>query len=202
MTRFLYAVVAVLVLVVAWKGWVTHQSYALLDRAAETQSYGATADTARVTIDAFVNYTHRDTKDISADVLEVISRESDTRIVFHPVSTRSLLAYKAAQIAVAAGLQGRFIAMHEELMRNEKPLIEVNIRDMAERAKVDADRLLQDMNSEAVVRTLEQDARIQKKLKIIGSPLFLVNREWLYGPNSVAAVPSDLVKLINKARGS
>lgn len=202
MTRFLYILVAVLVVVVGQRSWSLHQTITMLNRTTVQQSYGAAADTARVTIHAFFNYTHRPSRNISASVMDVVSRNPDTRLVFHPVPSGSLMALQNAQIAYAAARQGKFIAMHEELVRNEKPLIETNIREMANRIGVDPDLLIKDMNGPEVALMIKRESDLQKRLKIYASPLFLINQKWLYGPDSEGAVYGDLLNLIQKARSS
>jgi protein-disulfide isomerase len=202
MTRLLYAIAVILCLMLANKAWVLHQTWVYLEDDSAAYAYGAPPDKAKVTIIAFMNYASRPSKDVNAAIMTVVEDQPDTRIIFHISSTSSAMAYRNAQIAVAAALQKNFIGMHEELMRNEKPLTDSNIREMAERLKLDPDKLLRDIQSPEVADRLQSEAETMRTMHIKATPQFIFNHELLYGPDSVDAVAGDFFTLIKKARGS
>ena len=202
MTRFLCAIAAVLCLMICWKTWHVHQAWNFLDQKSFAQSFGAPPETAKVTVVAFMNYTSRPSKEINPTIMALIENQPDTRIIFHIVPSASLPSLRNAQVALAAAMQKKFPEMHDELMRNEKPLTDVYIRELAEKLKLDPDRLLQDMNSDEVKGRMNAELSAFRILDIRMTPQFVFNRKWLYGPNTIEGVYSDFNTLIKQARGS
>lgn len=200
MTRLLYGIVVIMAVLVCWEAWGYQRTWSYLEYGTPQQSYGADPAKAKVTILAFMDYASRPSKQINATVMEIIARQPDTRIVFHLLPGASLMARENAKLAVAAGMQGQFIAMHEELMRNEEPLIKERIREIAERLKIDPDRLMSDAAGTVVEEALKNEEWGREHAGVRQSPLFIIERRWLYGPSSYEAVSRELTSLIEKAR--
>lgn len=199
--RFLYAVVAVLILVVGWQGWSHHQMNHYLEAQSLDQSYGAEPDKAKITIVAFMDYTCRTCKDTNAAVLQAVSENPDTRIIFHPMPQgSSALSVKAARAALAAARQGQFIAMHEELMRNEKPLTDALIRDFAEKFGLDAAQLEADAADEEVTARLRKTYEAAARLMVQTTPSFIFNHKVIYAPQQGGPAYHEIRQLIQQAR--
>ena len=176
--KILYAVVAVLILVVGGQIWTQHQINLYLENQSTAQSYGADRDKAKITIVAFMDYTCRTCKDTNAAVLQAVAENPDTRIIFHPLpQAASALSVKAARAALAAAKQGQFIAMHEELMRNEKPLTDALIRQFAEKFNMDPAQLEADAAGEDVMARLQKTSGIARRLRLQATPSFIFNRK-------------------------
>lgn len=182
-TRLLYGIVVVLGLLILWQAWSFHQVYRGLDAAAETRGTVAeNGEKPRVTIHAFIDYSTRPSKVINVIALQAAYLARDTRIVFHPYPQDNELARRTAYLALAAGRQEKFMALHDALMRNERPLTDEVVRDMASRAGIDADQLLADAGSDDIAGVQNDIIRAAQALKITATPAFIFNKRGLYIP--------------------
>lgn len=199
--KLLYAVLAVLILVVGWQFWSHHRINHFLEAQSLAQSYGAAPDKANVTIIAFMDYTCRTCKDTNAAVLQAVSENPDARIIFHPLpQSSSNLSMMAARAALAAAKQGQFMAMHEELMRNEKPLTDELIRGFAEKFNIDPAQLDTDAGSEDVTARLQKTYDAAAALMLQATPSFIFNRKMIYVPAQGDTVYRNVFQLIQQAR--
>ncbi|MDB5491398.1 MAG: rane protein, partial [Micavibrio sp.] len=144
--------------------------------------------------------TSRPSKDVNGTVMSVVLEQPDTRIIFHPIPAGSKAGLRAASIALAAAQQGKFVPMHEELMRSEGVLGDDDVRAIAVRIGADADKLLKDAASDAMVTHIYRELAAEKKLGLNMSPLFYFNRHTLFGPNSLETLRDDFTAEIKKAR--
>lgn len=198
--RYLYAIIVLMVLAVGWQAWSYRQTWDFLETQSAAQAYGAAPDKAKVTILAFMNYTSRPSKDLNGTVMATVLAQPDTRIIFHMLPFSSETTYRYSQIAQAAAMQGKFIDMHTELMRHEGPLSDDEIRTIAARIKLDPVRLLKDAESDVVRARLVREMEAARAMKIQMSPLFMLNRKILFGPDSYETFQNQLTQMIQKAR--
>lgn len=84
-------------------------------------------------------------------------------------------AFPAACAAEAAGLQGRFWAMHDTLFENQDRLEDEDLIDYAQALDLDARRFVQDMRSEAVERRIREDFMSGVRSGVNGTPTFFIN---------------------------
>lgn len=81
-----------------------------------------------------------------------------------------------AKLAIAAGAQGKFWEMHAALFGGKGgALDEGAIRNLATELKLDADRLLADMQSAETAERIARDRAQADKLGLKGTPFILVN---------------------------
>ncbi|MGZ9108429.1 MAG: thioredoxin domain-containing protein [Micavibrio sp.] len=199
--KFLYAVLAVLILVVGWQFWSQHRINHFLESQSLAQSYGAAPDKAKVTIVAFMDYTCRTCKDTNAAVLQAVSENPDARIFFHPLpQSSSALSMMAARAALAAAKQGQFMAMHEELMRNEKPLTDDLILGFAEKFNIDPAQLNVDSGSDDVTARLQKTYDAAAALMLQATPSFIFNHKLIYVPVQGDPVYRNVLQLIQQTR--
>lgn len=200
--RYLYAIIVLMVLAVGWQAWTYRQTWEFLETESSAQAYGATSDKAKVTVIAFMNFTSRPSKDLYSTVLQVAQAQPDVRIVFHMLPASSDSTYRYTAIAQAAALQNKFMDMSMELMRHEGPLSDDDIRTIAKNIKADPDRLLKDAGSRQVRAMLNHEVNAARTMKIQMSPLFMMNRKILMGPDSYETFQEDFTNAIQKARNS
>lgn len=199
-SKVLYALVVVLVVVVGVQMWSAHHNYSYFEKGSLAQSYGASPDKAKVTILLFTDYTCRLCKDSNAAIMQAVSEKSDTRLIIHPVPQGTALSERAARIALAAGKQGGFIAMNELLMRNEKPLTDDLVRELAGRVKLDGDKMLAMANDPDITDRLNRVTAQLPRLGVRGVPTIVLNRKLVFVPADAAAVYSQVSQLIQKVR--
>lgn len=81
----------------------------------------------------------------------------------------------AARAALAAGRQGKFWEMHDELFRHSASLTPETINGIAEQIGLDAPRFKADLGSPEVAKQLDTEIRQGKVAGINGTPSFFVN---------------------------
>ena len=107
------------------------------------------------------------------DRLRVIFRE-------RPLVPPHQHALMAAQVAEAAGLQGRFWEMHDKLYENQTAwsdatdLVPIFV-DYAKQIGLDTDRFMKDLNGEVVATRIFQDGKRVHALGVNSTPTFFVN---------------------------
>lgn len=198
--KFLYAVVAVMILVVGWQAWSLHRTHVYLERDAFGQSYGATARDAKITIVALMDYTCRACKDTNPYLMQVVSENPDVRVIFHPLPRETEASQLAARFALAAGKQGQFIAMHEELMRNERPVVDAVLRDLAEKLQLDYARLEADSRDPEISGRINDILGIAIQLGLDYTPSFIFNRKTVYVAMRPGMAYADFLQLIQQSR--
>ncbi len=128
------------------------------------------------------------------DRLKVIFRE----LPLVPMHEHALLA---AQAAEAAGLQGKFWEMHDQLYENQakwteaKDLVPLFV-DYAKQIGVDPDRFMKDLNGDKVATRIFQDGKRAHALNIKGTPSFFVNGK---EARDEQLRPDGLRQMINEA---
>lgn len=81
---------------------------------------------------------------------------------------------RAAQAALAAGAQGRYVDAHLALMAHEGDYDDAALSEIAAQLGLDAERLLEDMASAEVAARIEANRDLASRLGINGTPAFLV----------------------------
>ena len=94
---------------------------------------------------------------------------------------------RAAQAALAAGAQGRYVEAHLALMAHEGDYDDAALSEIAARLGLDAERLLADMASSEVAARIKANRDLARRLGITGTPAFLVA-----GPERIDAAPGAL----------
>ena len=114
------------------------------------------------------------------------------RIIWHEFPLLGPSSVWAAQVALAAGLQGAYAPVHEELMQRVLRPGPSGLRDLAARHGIDADQLLRDAQGEVVARKLDRSIALGHALGIPGTPGTVIGRTLVIG----AIKPRDLEQLI------
>ncbi len=84
-------------------------------------------------------------------------------------------ANPAARAALAAGRQGKFWEMHDELFRHSGDLSAQTIRGIAEKLRLNLSKFEADMDSPAVKEQVDVEVRQGKVAGVRGTPSFFIN---------------------------
>ena len=87
------------------------------------------------------------------------------------------LAFKAAQAAQAAALQGKFWEYKKEIFANQENLQESSFEAIAEHLQLELERFRHDLNSEETLKKVQQDLSDAKTLNLNSTPSFFINGE-------------------------
>jgi protein-disulfide isomerase len=85
----------------------------------------------------------------------------------------------AARGALAAGKQGKFWEMHDELYKNSRTLSPESMKGIAEKIGLDVKRWEADMNADDVKKQVEADMALAVKSDVRGTPTMFVNGKLL-----------------------
>jgi protein-disulfide isomerase len=81
----------------------------------------------------------------------------------------------AARAALAAGKQGKFWEMHDELFKNSRNLSPETIKGLAEKLGLDSKKFETDMNSDEVKQQVQEEIKQGNAAGVRGTPSFYVN---------------------------
>jgi protein-disulfide isomerase len=119
-----------------------------------------------------------------AGTLEQLAQQypKDVRVVFkmHPLPMHSN-AMIAAQAALAAQAQGKFLDMHKKLFENSSQLSRDKVLELAKGLGLDADRFTKDLDSDAVKTRIAAESKEAEGIGANGTPAAFVNGRYVSG---------------------
>ena len=162
-----------------------------------------------VTVVEFFDYQCIHCKKMMATMTDLVKKDPTVRVVYKEFPIFGKSSELASQAALAAGMQGKYIAMHDALLSLDKRLDKDMIMNAAKSAGLDLAKLQLDMESKAVKDELNANRALAEKMHLMGTPALVVlstpagqfkaNSEIGFIPG--AATPEALQSLINKAAG-
>jgi len=126
------------------------------------------------------------------------------RFVFRnfPLAELHPSALAAAQVAEAAGLQGKYWSMHDGLYELQQELSPENFLVLAEELDLDLHRFEHDLTSPRVVRRLQRDLTTAEALDIQSTPSFFINGQRYQGLFADGALTLVLQQLLSIGGGA
>ena len=114
--------------------------------------------------------------------------DGEVRVVFKELPLFSGISTTAAQAALAAGKQGKYVQMHVALMsvKSNDDLTEAKIEELAQSIGVNVAKMRADMNSPAVLKQLEESTNLAHTLLVGGTPGFFIGDQHIEGPDFAA----------------
>jgi protein-disulfide isomerase len=126
---------------------------------------------------------------LGRELVEILERQAgkSLRVCFKhlPLTNLHEHAQLAAQATVAAQLQDRFWPMHDRLFTHQKELSRDELAGHAREIGLDMSRFGADLDSAAVVERVKRDADEAARLRIRGTPTFLINGREMTDPKTV-----------------
>ncbi len=147
---------------------------------------------------------------MSPVISELLKKDSDLRVVYKEFPIFGKSSELASRAALAAGMQGKYQAMHTALFSIDKRLNDKIIMESAKSLGLDMKKFKTDMDSKEVTDMLEANRALAEKLHLMGTPAFIVastpNGQFKAGsePSFIpgAASEESLQELIKKAAGN
>lgn len=163
-----------------------------------------------VTIVEFFDYQCIHCKKMSPILDNLIKKDSDLRVVYKEFPIFGKSSEVASRAALAAGMQGKYQAMHNALITVDKRLNDQIVMDTAKSLGLDVKKLKTDMQSKEVTAALDANRELAEKLHLMGTPAFIIaatpdghfksGSEPSFIPG--AATEESLKELIKKAAGN
>nr|WP_302473942.1 DsbA family protein [Legionella sp. PL877] len=127
-----------------------------------------------VTLVEFFDYQCIHCKKMAPVISELVKKDSNLRVVYKEFPIFGKSSDIASRAALAAAMQGKYQAMHEALIKQDKRLNEQLVMDVAKSVGVDMTKLKTDMDSKTVTDALNANRELAEKLHLMGTPAFIV----------------------------
>lgn len=145
-----------------------------------------------ITVVEFFDYNCGYCKRGFSDIAKLIKADPKVRVVFKEYPILSEDSEKAAKVALAAGKQGKYWDVHQELITARGRTTEASALKAAEKAGLDMDKLKADLESDDIKNEVERVKTLARGMGINGTPHFLV------GDRSIGGAPEDLFDQLTK----
>lgn len=156
---------------------------------AQKSDYSIGPADAKVTVVEFFDYRCGFCKTSVEDVRGLPEKyDGEVRVVFKELPLFSGISTTAAQAALAAGKQGKYVQMHVALMglKSNDDLTEDKIDELAGSIGVNVAKMRADMNSPAVLKQLEESTALARTLSVGGTPGFFIGDKHIEGADFAA----------------
>lgn len=127
-----------------------------------------------VTLVEFFDYRCHHCAVMSPKVRALVAKNHDVRLVYKELPVRGEISIMAARAALAANLQGKFVAFHDALMNASEGLTEDRVMQIAASVGLNISQLKSDMNSGAIQQEISDNFTLAQSMGIIGTPAFFV----------------------------
>jgi len=87
----------------------------------------------------------------------------------------------AAKASLAAGNQGKFWEMQELLFKNSKKLEDADLEGYAGQLELDMEQYKKDYQSDTVMKLIQDDFAVAKKIDVRGTPTLFLNGKRVQG---------------------
>ncbi|MEL7488095.1 MAG: DsbA family protein [Pseudomonadota bacterium] len=135
---------------------------------------GADADDAKVAVVEFFDYHCGFCKRANGLVRELTKNDPAVKVVFRELPILRDESDTAAEYALAAREQGKYVDLHFALMEASGVLTEDRIKDIAKKAGVDVKALTAARKDRAIKSSLEETVRIAREMGVDGTPAFII----------------------------
>lgn len=163
-----------------------------------------------VTLVEFFDYQCIHCKKMSPTIESLVKKDSGLKVVYKEFPIFGKSSEFASRAALAAGMQGKYQAMHTALIQTDKRLDDKIVMDIAKTVGLNLDKLKKDMESKEVTEILDANRQLAEKLHLMGTPAFIIaatpDGQFKKGsePSFIpgAASEDSLRELIKKAAGN
>ena len=130
---------------------------------------------AKIVLVEFFDFSCGYCKRLAPAVEAIVKKNPDIKVVFKPITFVAQISKYAAQAALAAIEQGKFMELYEVMLGSQSRLTEETINSMAEKAGLDMKKFKEDVASEKVQTTIKEVSDLANKLQVRGVPTLVLN---------------------------
>lgn len=145
-----------------------------------------------VTVVEFFDYQCPHCVDMTPIIGDLIKKDSNVRVVFKEFPIRGPMSEYAARAALAANMQGKYMAFHEALMQTKQPYTQESILAAAKSVGLSIEKLQTDMNSPAVTDQIAANMKLGQELKLLGTPAFFVGKTDASASGNINYIPGHV----------
>jgi len=126
---------------------------------------------------------------------EMLRRNRDVRLVLKDMPILGPNSVLASRAMLAAQRQGKYLPLHDALMRLREEVNEAVLRREAERLGLDWPRLRREMDDPAIARRLEANLGLARALDIQGTPALVIGDIIIPGAMELAQLEAAIVAM-------
>jgi protein-disulfide isomerase len=134
---------------------------------------------ASVKIVEFMDYRCAHCKNMAPVLQDVLAKTDNVEVIVKQLPIFGGASLIAAKAALAARNQNKCQAFHEALFEAKDPLDKKTIFLIAKKLSLNVAKLKKDMESEEVEASIKANFELSQKLRILGTPAFIVGNESL-----------------------
>ncbi|MBT3534363.1 MAG: DsbA family protein [Rhodospirillaceae bacterium] len=150
----------------------------------------------RIPVVEFFDYQCGYCKKFLPNVVRLLKSDKSVRFIFKEFPILGEASVVASRAALAAKMQGKYLAYHNALMGLRRGLTETLVFQIAEDIGLDVARLKTDMESPEISRIIDENRKLARSMGIRGTPTIVVGEQMAPGAVSY----SRLTALIEDAR--
>jgi protein-disulfide isomerase len=132
---------------------------------------------------------------------EAVAADKGLRVVYKEWPILGPGSEFAARAALASKAQGKYEAFHQAMMTSSNKVDEVSTLEIAHTIGLNVEQLKRDMADPAVKTELERNFALAEKLRITGTPAFIIGDEIIRGLVDLAALQQSLASARLKTGG-
>lgn len=130
---------------------------------------------AKVVLVEFFDFSCGYCKRLAPAIETIVANNPDIKVVFKPITFVSSISKYAAQAALAADKQGKFMPMYKAMLEAPARLTESGINDTAKKLGLDMTQFEADVKSEEIQNTISEVAALANKIQVHGVPFMVLN---------------------------
>ena len=130
---------------------------------------------AKIVLVEFFDFSCGYCKRLAPAVEAIVKKNPDVKVVFKPITFVAQISKYAAQAALAANEQGKFLELYTVMLGSDARLTEEIINNMAEKAGLDMKKFKEDVASEKVSNVIQEVSELANKLQVRGVPSLVLN---------------------------
>lgn len=181
-----------------YKAWNIHHYYDSLRSPEAEFTVRGSKEKSTLTLVEFLNYGCTACLRSHRVILDYVQKNPDITLVVRPVPFKPDYGVRAAEMAMAAGLQGKFWEMDSALAEYEEIYDDGFYRDTAAVYEIDYDKMLADSLGPQTHRLGTDNLKAALKAGVEFTPALLVGKT-LYQPDGVLTLP-ELIRMVQKER--
>lgn len=142
----------------------------------------------KVTLVEFFDYQCPHCVDMDPVITGLIKANPGLRVVFKEFPIRGAVSMTASRAALAANKQGKYMEMHEALMKDASSLTDAKIMEIAKKIGLDVTKLKTDMAGPDVDKQVKDTYKLAQELQLYGTPALFVAKTDVTSSSPVTAV--------------
>jgi protein-disulfide isomerase len=151
-----------------------------------------------VTVVEFFDYRCPYCKTVAHTFIDLFEKDGNVRFVLKEFPILGEDSVFAAKAALAAQMQGKYREFHIALMDFKGKVTGADVRQLAASVGIDVARLEKDMQSPAIVDSINRNLSLGETLGVRGTPAFVIGDEMI--PGAISA--EEMQKRIAAARNT